>query len=65
MTILSPSELARLSELMTYPEDRALILTAGWCALRIGEALALRRRHVVTDDAGRLMLRIETQVQAR
>ncbi len=65
VTILSPSELARLSELMTYPEDRALILTAGWCALRIGEALALRRRHVVTDDAGRLMLRIETQVQAR
>ncbi|MFP3473101.1 hypothetical protein R0J90_23875, partial [Micrococcus sp. SIMBA_144] len=34
VTILAPSEPPRLSELMTYPEDRALIPPAGWCALR-------------------------------
>lgn len=50
---------------MRHPEDHALSLLTGWCALRIGEVLALCRRHVTQDRAGRVMLRIASQVQAR
>lgn len=65
VTILPADELEQLAAHMRHPEDRALILLTGWCALRIGEVLALRRRHVTQDRAGRVMLRIASQVQAR
>ena len=41
------------------------MLLSGWCALRIGEVLALRRRHVTTDPDGTAWVRVESQVQAR
>lgn len=63
--ILSPAELDQLGRHMSAPGDHALILLAGWCALRIGESLALRRRHVTTDRQGRMFLTVESQVQAR
>lgn len=65
VTILPADELEQLAAHMRHPEDQALILLTGWCALRIGEVLALRRRHVTHDRAGRVMLRIASQVQAR
>jgi len=61
---LTDAELSVLADLM--PEaDRLAVLLSGWCALRIGEVLALRRRHVSTDADGTAWLRVESQVQAR
>lgn len=61
---LTDAELSALAGLM--PEaDRLAVLLSGWCALRIGEVLALRRRHVSTDADGTTWLRVESQVQAR
>lgn len=63
--VLSAEDVRRVAELMDHPEDRLIILLAGWAALRLGEVLAVRRRHIVEDDNGTLWLRVESQVQAR
>ena len=61
---LTDAELAALADLMPAA-DRMAVLLSGWCALRIGEVLALRRRHVTTDPDGTTWVRVESQVQAR
>ena len=65
--VATPEEIAAIAAAM--PEREALgVLLAGWCALRIGEVLALRRRHVRRTGRGDervTWLRIEEQVQAR
>lgn len=47
------------------PPDRLAVLLCGWVGLRIGEVLALRRRHISMDADGTRWLRVEAQVQAR
>lgn len=62
--VIAPDDLARLADLM--PEsDRLAVLLAGWAGLRLGEVLALRRRHFTTDDNGTMWLQVAAQVQAR
>lgn len=61
---MADEDLARLAELMP-PADRLAVLLCGWTALRIGEVLALRRRHVSTDTDGARWLKVEAQIQAR
>lgn len=61
---LADAELSRLADLMP-PSDRLAVLLSGWAALRIGEVLALRRRHVTSDADGTRWVRVESQVQAR
>lgn len=61
---LTDAELSALADLMPAP-DRVAVLLSGWCALRIGEVLALRRRHIITDAQGTSWIRVEFQVQAR
>lgn len=63
--VLAEEDVRRLADLMNHPEDRLIILMAGWAALRLWEVLAVRRRHIVEDDNGTLWLRVESQVQAR
>ena len=63
--VLAPEDVRRLAALMPHPEDRLIILLAGWAALRLGEVLAVRRRHITEDNNGTMWLRIESQVQAR
>ena len=62
---LAAEDVAALAGHMSYPEDRLIVLLSGWAALRLGEVLALRRRHFQADDDGVLWLRVESQVQAR
>lgn len=60
-------DVAELAEAMPAPE-RLAVLLAGWCGLRLGEVLGLRRRHVATTgtgDAAVTWIKVETQVQAR
>lgn len=61
---LTDADLSTLADYMPAA-DRLAVLLSGWAALRIGEVLALRRRHVSTDPAGTTWLRVESQVQAR
>lgn len=46
------------------PQYRLAILLSGWCAVRLGEVLALKRSDI-TDVNGQLWLNISRQVQAR
>lgn len=46
------------------PQYRLAILFSGWCAVRLGEVLALKRSDL-TDVNGQLWLNISRQVQAR
>jgi len=58
-TVLEPHELSALAA--AAPDDlRALILLAGWCGLRLGELLELRRRDV---DVARGTIVVRRQVQ--
>lgn len=61
---LADEDLAQLADRMPRA-DRLAVLLSGWAALRIGEVLALRRRHVNTGADGTTWLRVESQVQAR
>lgn len=62
--VATPAEIAAIAKNM--PEREALgVMLAGWCALRIGEVLGLRRRDIAKDDHGVTWLRITEQVQAR
>jgi integrase len=45
-------------------EERLAVLLAGHCALRIGEVLALRRRHI-TEESGVYWVEVDLQLQAR
>ena len=62
--VINPDHLARLAALM--PEaDRMIVTLSGWAALRLGEVLALRRRHITTDNNGVTWVQVAAQVQAR
>ncbi len=66
-TPATPDDIAALADAMPASE-RLAVLLAGWCGLRLGEVLALRRRHVTTTGTGDSTvhwIRVETQVQAR
>lgn len=63
--VLDPGDLARVAACMPYREDRMIPLLCGWAGFRLGEVLALRRRHVTTDDQGTVWVQVESQVQAR
>lgn len=45
--------------------ERLGVLFGGWCGLRIGEVLGLRRRDISTDNQGNMWLSVNEQVQAR
>ena len=62
--VIAPDDLARLADLMPAA-DRLAVLLAGWAGLRLGEVLALRRRHITTDNNGTTWLQVAAQVQAR
>lgn len=62
--VIAPDDLTRLADLMP-PADRLAVLLAGWAGLRLGEVLALRRRHITTDNNGTTWLQVAAQVQAR
>ncbi|MFC0248752.1 tyrosine-type recombinase/integrase [Citricoccus parietis] len=50
------------------PAERMAVLLSGWCGLRLGEVLGLRRRHITTSGSGDnavYWIKVETQVQAR
>jgi integrase len=65
--VATPAEIAQIAAYMP-PREALGVLLAGWCALRIGEVLALRRRHVTRTGRGKsrvVWISIEEQVQAR
>jgi integrase len=65
--VATPSEIAQIAAQMP-PNESLGVLLAGWCALRIGEVLALRRgsiRFTGQGDDRVVWLSIEDQVQAR
>lgn len=60
---ITNSEIQEIADGMPV-ETRLVVLLAGYCALRIGEVLALRRKHITKDGAG-YWLTVEKQLQAR
>lgn len=61
--IATPEQIAAIAEHM--PEgERLAVLLSGWAGLRIGEVLALRRRHVHYNGS-RWTVAVAEQVQAR
>lgn len=65
--VATPAEIAQIAAGMP-PREALGVLLAGWCALRIGEVLALRRRHVTRTGQHKnrvTWISIEEQVQAR
>lgn len=66
-TPATAEDIAALAEGM--PEgERLAVLLAGWCGLRLGEVLGLRRRHITTTGKGEKVvtwISVEVQVQAR
>ena len=65
--VATPAEIAQIAAYMP-PRESLGVLLAGWCALRIGEVLALRRRHITRTRQGKnrvTWISIEEQVQAR
>ncbi|WP_271396011.1 tyrosine-type recombinase/integrase [Neomicrococcus lactis] len=60
---ISAAEIAEIAAGMP-PREQLGIMLAGYCALRIGEVLALRRRNITKDSAG-YWLTVEKQIQAR
>lgn len=63
-TPASPEDIAQIADGMPESE-RLAVLLAGWCGLRLGEVLALRRRHVSTGPDSTAWIRVDAQVQAR
>lgn len=66
-TLATDDDIALIADNMPAAERMAVIL-AGWCGLRLGEVLALRRRHVLvfgSGDKAVTWIKVETQVQAR
>lgn len=66
-TTATAEDIAALANNMPASE-RLAVLLAGWCGLRLGEVLGLRRRHVLVFGTGEKAvhwIKVETQVQAR
>lgn len=66
-TPATTEDIALLAEGMPAAEQLAVLL-AGWCGLRLGEVLGLRRRHVTTTESGGntvTWISVQVQVQAR
>lgn len=62
--VASPDEIHAIADNM--PDREALgVLLGGWCGLRIGEVLGVRRRDISTDNHGNMWLSVNEQVQAR
>jgi integrase len=62
--VASPAEIEAIADNMP-DRERLGVLLAGWCGLRIGEVLGLRRRDISTDNHGNMWLSVNEQVQAR
>lgn len=66
--VATPAEIDAIAQGMPAGED-LIVLLAGWCGLRLGEVLAIRRGNVSTveDDDGQpqMWVMIDKQVQAR
>lgn len=60
-SVATAEEIQAIADLMP-PGSGMAVLLAGWCGLRIGEVMALRRRHV-TEHGGAMWIRVETQLQ--
>ena len=58
--VLSPTDIERLARAMRRDDDRTLVRLLGYSGLRIGEALALRRRDL---DPARSTLAIQRSVE--
>lgn len=66
-TVATPQDIAAIADGMPDGEQ-LIVLLAGWCGLRLGEVLGLRRRHVTTSGTGdhaQMWVSIEKQVQSR
>jgi len=62
--VLTIDEIQAIADNMP-DHERLAVLLAGWCALRIGEVLGLRRQDITTDNDGTMWLSVNEQVQAR
>lgn len=65
--VATPAEIAQIAAGMP-PREALGVLLAGWCALRIGEVLGLRRRHIKRTGQGEnrdVWISVKEQVQAR
>jgi len=58
--VLSPTDIERLAQAMRHKDDQTLVRLLGYGGLRIGEALALRRRDL---DPARSTLTIQRSVE--
>lgn len=65
--VATPNDIAAIAAGM--PEgEQLIVLLAGWCGLRLGEVLGLRRKHISISGAGehaQMWVNIEKQVQSR
>lgn len=62
--VLTPDEMYSIADNMP-DRERLAVLLGGWCALRIGEVLGLRRQDFTTDDNGIMWVSVNEQVQGR
>lgn len=62
--VLTPKEMYSIADNMP-PHERLAVLLGGWCALRIGEVLGLRREDFTTDHNGIMWVSVNEQVQGR
>ncbi|MGJ5591606.1 tyrosine-type recombinase/integrase [Micrococcus lylae] len=60
-SVATADEMQAIADLMP-PGSGMAVLLAGWCGLRLGEVMALRRRHITEHD-GMMWLHVETQLQ--
>lgn len=62
--VVTPNEIYSIADNMPAGE-RLAVLLGGWCGLRIGEVLGLRREDVTTDNNGTMWVSVNEQVQGR
>lgn len=65
--VATPEEIAAIADGMP-PGENLIVLIGGWCGLRLGEILALRRKHITTtqiDGEQQAWIHVERQIQAR
>lgn len=63
-TLATAEDIATMADNMPARE-RLAVLLAGWCGLRLGEVLGLRRKDVTQDHTGLWWVEVRAQVQAR